>query len=229
MAILHLATLNPLPTFAQTQVKSRTSNNQISAGKPKYSWGWFGPRKRIGGSRDGSVCLFTPAIREEEEKAKPEKFWSKTPLFSWKSASGNREIIRLEVYDDSTDSKLWEAFAEGKNRIRYAGQPLSPGKTYRIMFYTRIGKLNRDASDDPKFTLLSESERQAATQALKIVDGKGKSTGLSGEKRAMKKAKILYDKDLWSDALDVAISVEKPSQDLSTQIQAIYQEICPNK
>ena len=232
MAIIHLGTLNPSPTFAQTQVKSWTPNNQTLAGKPKDSWDWFGPRPRekTGGSRDGSLCLFTPAIRREEDKKdKPEKFWSKTPLFSWKPASGNREIIWIEVYDDSTDSKLWEALAEGKSAVRYAGQPLIPGKAYRIMFFNRTGKLNRDASDDPKFILLAESERQPITQALQAMDGKGKSTRLGEEERAMRKAKILYNKNLWSDAFDVAVSVKKPSQELLTQIQTLYQEICPNK
>ena len=150
-------------------------------------------------------------------------------MFSWKPASGNREIIWIEVYDDSTDSKLWEALAEGKSTVRYAGQPLIPGKAYRIMFYNRTGKLNRDASDDPKFILLAESERQPITQALQAMDGKGKSTRLGEEERAMRKAKILYNKNLWSDAFDVAVSVKKPSQELLTQIQTLYQEICPNK
>ncbi|AKG20374.1 DUF928 domain-containing protein [Calothrix sp. 336/3] len=184
------------------------------------------PRK--GGSRPGqSVCLISPDVPTQTRI-----IWHNQPLFIWQNSKasqlGRTEIkkIAVELIDGqkSNNRLLKTQIVAGKQHIKYQGEPLKPGQTYRwLIFFNQ--ESNSPAMFVP-FKVMEASQRNQITTELKLLEKLHKNRGANTEAIAQAKAKYFADKGLWSDALQQAYSVPQPSSQLSQIIKDLPNQLC---
>lgn len=218
------------PLFANLKLKAETKQTNpllswinifLPLSKPKPP---VKPRKAVGRPLDRTsarvrnfVCMISPDAAQGANQ--PRIVWSNRPLFIWE---GNAQQVGLIKNIRTT---LWiKESAPGKQFINYTGEPLQPGETYYWVVYEG-GTTIKDAIGSTKFTVMEPQERQRITNKLTSLEEEQKAKGANEEAIALAKANYFTQEGLWSDALQQAYSVEKPSAELLKTRQDILQKM----
>jgi Domain of Unknown Function (DUF928) len=196
------------------------------------------PRK--GGSRPRqSICLISPDVPSQTRI-----IWNTKPLFIWHNGEfqpsrGNQAIrqvkkIAVATLDSKLDSQtnsqrnnqkyLSTQIVAGKQSITYQGEPLKPGQTYTWLVF-----LTQEATAPTMFVnfkIMEANQRDRITIELKRLEQLQRQKGANPETIALEKTKYFADKGLWSDALQQAYSVPKPSSELAQLRQDLPKQLC---
>jgi Domain of Unknown Function (DUF928) len=184
------------------------------------------PRK--GGSRPGqSLCLISP-----DAPSRTRIIWNTQPLFIWRNGQSPKtervqkveEVKKIAVGLLDSQEYLNTQIVTGKQSINYQGEPLKPGQTYKWLIF-----LNQ-ASTSPAmfvpFQIMEAPQRNRITTELKLLERLQKNQSANPEAIALAKAKYFADKGLWTDALQQAYSVPKPSSELSQLTKDLPNQLC---
>jgi hypothetical protein len=198
-----------LPIYAENtptqQAFSWTSIFQILfSAKPPIK-----PRK--GGSRPGnSVCMVSPDAPNQENN-QLRVVWSTSPRFIWKG-----KVKKIAVREQNSQS-FWNQSVEATQSITYTGKPLQPGKTYEWI-------VNNNTF--VPFQVMETRQREQITTELKELENQFQTKEDTTEAIAFAKVDYFIKHQLWSDALQQAYSVEKPSPELAAVRQDILTQMC---
>ncbi|MEL7035364.1 MAG: hypothetical protein AAFO04_07065 [Cyanobacteria bacterium J06592_8] len=169
-----------------------------------------------GGSRGGPFCALTPFDETTDVVV-----WSTRPTIIWQGG-----LARVELYPHNRDELLWsENLNPGEQQVQYTGEPLQPGQSYDIMFYESVDDAFPFPSVQITFKVMAVEPRQQVTQELEELTTQLQSEGASEEIIALARFNYFAEKQLWSDALTEAFSVENPSPEL----QQLREETIPQK
>ena len=173
------------------------------------------PRK--GGSR-GDLCIISPDASSETRI-----IWSDRPLFIW-----HGKIKKIKVTDISNNTVIFSENVENTQQYTYTGQPLQPGQTYQLDIF-----LGESRATFVKFQIMESEERDRITAALKTLENKlqakkshHEAIPAVSEAIALAKANYFAKLGLWSDVLQQAYSVQKPSPELDRMLKEIPQQLC---
>ncbi len=164
------------------------------------------PRK--GGSRDPivkKICMVSPDIAD-----KTRIVWSDRPLFIWK---GQVQKVTLRTEDSNQE---WSQPVTQTQNITYTGEPLKPGRTYEWRAF-----FSETQFKSVTFQVMEANKRDRITAELKNLENRLKAQRANTEAIASAKANYFADSNLWSDVLQQAYSVQKPSDDLKQMIKNI--------
>lgn len=171
------------------------------------------PRK--GGSRDPfppKFCVISP-----DAPSQTRIIWSDRPLFVWK---GNLTKIQLSDLNDNTI--IFSTSVEKTQRYTYTGKPLQPGQIYKLDVF--LGKEN-PAVFVP-FQIMESEQRDSITAELKTLENQLKAKKSDPEAIAIAKAQYFAKLGLWSDVLQQAYSVQKPSPKLNRMLKQLPNQLC---
>ena len=166
------------------------------------------PRK--GGSR-GDLCIISPDASSETRI-----IWSDRPLFLW-----HGKIKKIKVTDISNNTVIFSENVENTQQYTYTGQPLQPGQTYKLYIF-----LGESPAAFVEFQIMESEERNSITAALKTLENKLQAKKSHPEAIALAKANYFTKLGLWSDVLQQAYSVQKPSLELDRMLKEIPQQLC---
>ena len=175
------------------------------------------PRK--GGSRPtDSICIISPDAPSETRI-----IWSDRPLFLW-----HGKIKKIKVTDISNNTVIFSENVENTLQYTYTGQPLQPGQTYKLNIV-----LGESRATFVKFQIMESEQRNRITAALKTLENKlqakkshHEAIPAVSEAIALAKANYFAKLGLWSDVLQQAYSVQKPSLELDRMLKKIPQQLC---
>lgn len=168
------------------------------------------PRK--GGSRPtDSICIISPDAPSETRI-----IWSDRPLFLW-----HGKIKKIKVTDISNNTVIFSENVENTQQYTYTGQPLQPGQTYKLNIF-----LGESRGPFVKFQIMESEERNSITAALKTLENKLQAKKSHHEAIALAKANYFAKLGLWSDVLQQAYSVQKPSLELDRMLKEIPKQLC---
>ncbi len=159
------------------------------------------PKKAVGRPTD-TICMISP----DESRI----IWSDRPLFLWKGKVNTIGVRRPNGY------VLRSQPATATERTTYAGKQLEPGKNYEWVA----------GSTFVRFQVMLAPQRQQITEELKNLENQFQTKGENTEAIALAKTSYFIQKNLWSDALQQAYSVEKPSAELVKIRQEISEQLC---
>jgi hypothetical protein len=176
------------------------------------------PRK--GGSRPiDSICMVSPDAPSETRI-----IWSDRPLFAWQ---GKVKIIK--VTDLNNNTVIFSKNVENTQQFTYTGEPLQPGQTYKLDIF--LGE--ESAAAFVKFQIMESEQRNSITAELKTLENKlqakqsdPEAIPAVSEAIALAKANYFAKLGLWSDVLQQAYSVQKPSPELDRMLKEIPQQLC---
>jgi len=164
------------------------------------------------------ICLISP-----QENIPPTLVYDTKPLFLWKG-----DIKKIAVGIPGNKEYLKTQIVTGNQSVNYTGQPLEPGKTYKLSIF-----LSELESASPTrfvtFKIMEAPERNRITAELKLLEILHQNKGANAEKIAFTKAEYFAEKGLWSDALHEAYSVPNPSPELSQMIKDLPNQLCESK
>ena len=166
------------------------------------------PRK--GGSR-GDLCIISPDASSDTRI-----IWSDRPLFLW-----HGKIKKIKVTDISNNTVIFSENVENTQQYTYTGQPLQPGQTYKLDIF-----LGESPAAFVEFQIMESEERDRITAALKTLENKLQAKKSHHEAIAFAKANYFTKLGLWSDVLQQAYSVQKPSLELDRMLKEIPQQLC---
>ncbi|MCC5603808.1 hypothetical protein [Nostoc favosum] len=214
---LLLLTINiiSLPSLSNSALSENPLLSWINiffpASKPKPP---IKPRKAGGRPLQGNLettCMISPDAPEQ-----PRVIWSTRPLFLWE---GKVEKVALNKNIDTT---LWsQEIKPGQNFANYTDE-LQPGETYYWVVFNENSQ--NQPSGNVRFQVMQAQQRQLINNELKALEEEYKGKG--SEAIALKKTQYFVQKELWSDALQQAYSVEKPSADLRKIREEIPRKLC---
>lgn len=160
------------------------------------------PRK--GGSRyPQGICMVSP-----DAPQKPRIVWSQRPLFLWKG-----KVEKITVIPQESNQE-WSQPVTQTQKITYTGEPLQPGKTYEWRVF-----VDNNLFRTVPFQIMEAKNRDRITVELNNLEQRLKLKGANKEAIALAKANYFADYNLWSDVLQQAYSVEKPSVELQKMIK----------
>jgi hypothetical protein len=166
------------------------------------------PRK--GGSR-GDLCIISPDASSDTRI-----IWSDRPLFLW-----HGKIKKIKVTDISNNTVIFSENVENTQQYTYTGQPLQPGQTYKLDIF-----LGESPAAFVEFQIMESEERDRITAALKTLENKLQAKKSHHEAIAFAKANYFTKLGLWSDVLQQAYSVQKPSPELDRMLKEIPKQLC---
>ncbi|MGK7918591.1 MAG: hypothetical protein AB4080_01095 [Trichodesmium sp.] len=174
-------------------------------------------RRKDGTTRSGNLCLISPGLIEEKAIT-----WNTIPTFIWQ---GN--LNRIEIRPTNSEDVLWSVKLENNQQVViYDGDKLKPGETY----YWTIYDSSVDESSFPTmvetFIIMDIEKREVITQELEKLDATLNKKGATPEEIAMARVKYFAERNLFSDALSTAFSVEQPSQELLDFRNDIIEYFC---
>lgn len=173
---------------------------------------------KIGGSRPGEaipICLISPDVPTQTRI-----IWNTKPFFLWKG-----DVKKIAVGIPGSQEYLTTQIVTGKQNINYTGQPLEPGKTYRLFIFLSELK-NASPTKFIPFKIMEAPQRNRIDGELKLLERLEKNQGANSETIAQKKAEYFADKGLWMDTLQQAYSVPNPSPELSQILKDIPNQLC---
>ncbi|MBD2771955.1 DUF928 domain-containing protein [Iningainema tapete] len=182
----------------------------------KISQALFSPKPPIkprkGGSRDPLfICMISP------DAPKPHRIvWSDRPLFIW-----NGSVQKIAVRTAGSNEDLWSQTVAATQITNYTGKALQPGQKYD--WWVFIGE---SPNKSVPFQVMESQQRDRITSQLRTLENQLKAKGANIEAIATAKANFFANKQLWSDALQQAYSVEKPSPELAQIRQDIPDKLC---
>ncbi|MDM3851734.1 MAG: hypothetical protein PT119_17580 [Aphanizomenon gracile PMC627.10] len=172
------------------------------------------PRK--GGSRPGNPEINNVCIISPDAPSDTRIIWSDRPLFLW-----HGKIKKIKVTDISNNTVIFSENVENTQQYTYTGQPLQPGQTYKLNIF-----LGESRGPFVKFQIMESEERNSITAALKTLENKLQAKKSHHEAIAFAKANYFTKLGLWSDVLQQAYSVQKPSLELDRMLKKIPQQLC---
>ena len=174
------------------------------------------PRK--GGSRPGmpeyNVCIISPDAPSETRI-----IWSDRPLFAWQG-----KVIKIQLTDLNNNTGIFSENVEKTQQYTYTGEPLQPGQTYKLDIF--LSKENPAAF--VKFQIMESEQRDSITAELKTLENQLQAKKSHPEAIAFAKAQYFAQLGLWSDVLQQAYSVQKPSPELNRMLKKIPKQLCEN-
>ncbi|MBW4480355.1 MAG: hypothetical protein KME54_26845 [Tolypothrix brevis GSE-NOS-MK-07-07A] len=196
--------------------------NQVSYAEKRpaqesFSWWNLFRRKRPVGSGKGAprptingVCIAAP-VRDEI-------VWSDRPFIIWQ---GNLRKVGLS--QGIPNATATDNIQTGQLYANYTGKPLFPGQQYNWSV-----AIENSWTGNIAFKIMEPQQRQRITNYLQQLEQQEKAKGTSAEGIAFAKAKYFLEQEtpLWSDALQQAYSVEKPSPDLVKMREKIVKDLC---
>lgn len=176
------------------------------------------PESGDGGSRGGPLCPLTPL-----DKTTGIDVWNDRPMFVWQG-----QLARVELYRQNEDESIWsQDLDQGDQQVQYTGVPLKPGQTYNLMLYETVSDNFPFPAKQVTFTVMDGEKRQQVSQELEQLNRELEQPTLSDEMIALVRFNYLAEKQLWSDALAEAFSVENPTKELQElRERAIPQKFC---
>ncbi len=150
--------------------------------------------------------------------------WSDRPIFIWKGS-----VQKIAVRTAGSNEDLWSQTVAGTQSTNYTGKALQPGQTYDWLVFegespsklVSFQVMDAQQRDTPK-----ESLRERITTDLNTLENQLKAKKVNNEAIALAKANYFVQNQLWSDALQQAYSVEKPSTELAQIRQDIPDKLC---
>lgn len=167
------------------------------------------PRK--GGSR-GDICMISPDTPSETRI-----IWSDRPLFAWQG-----KVKTIKVTDLNNNTVIFSENVENTQQFTYTGEPLQPGQTYKLDIF--LGKENPAVF--VKFQIMESEQRDSITAELKKLKSRLQAKKSHSEAIAVAKADYFAKLGLWSDVLQQAYSVQKPSPELDRMLKEIPKQLC---
>ncbi|MEI2579170.1 hypothetical protein [Scytonema sp. PRP1] len=197
------------------------SNQPVNTNKTptrqSFSWAKFSEiifskkppiKPRTGGSRPTQVsCMISP-----EKSDVTTIVWSERPLFIWQGS-----VQKIAVRPEGSEQDLWSQPVTGRQSINYTGKALQPGQTYEWIV---------NSSMFVPFQVMEAQQRDRITSELKTLENQLKAKGVDTEAIALAKANYFAENQLWSDALQQAYSVQKPSPELDRIRKDIPNQLC---
>lgn len=164
----------------------------------------------------GGICAIAPLA-----VASNTTVWSDRPLFVWR---GRTVVEQVQVRLPGSNKPLWSQDIPSRTRrILYGGtEPLQPGRTYQWV----ILGLNKNPIGELSFRVMAAPERDRIKADLKKLDEELKAKRATPEDAALQRANFFAQRQLWSDALQEAYSVQTPSEELKTLIRNISTQPC---
>lgn len=211
--LLSATALSILPNQAQSvkktpiqQTFSWTIISQVLFGKKPP----IQPRK--GGSRDPvSICMVSP-----DAPIQGRIVWSDRPVFIWKGS-----VQKIAVRLVGSEEDIWSQSVGGIQSKNYTGEALQPGQRYDwLVFY------GKSPNKFVSFQVMDAQQRDRITTQLRTLEKRLKAKGVNTEAIATAKANFFADRQLWSDVLQQAYSVEKPSPELDRIRKDIPDHLC---
>ena len=169
------------------------------------------PRK--GGSR-GDICIISPDVPSETRI-----IWSDRPLFAWQG-----KVIKIQLTDLNNNTVIFSENVEKTQQYTYTGEPLQPGQTYKLDIF-----LGENPAAFVKFQMMESEQRDSITAALKTLENKLQAKKSHPEAIAFAKAQYFAKFGLWSDVLQQAYSIQKPSPELNRMLKEIPKQLCKEK
>jgi hypothetical protein len=173
------------------------------------------PRK--GGSR-GDLCIISPDASSDTRI-----IWSDRPLFLW-----HGKIKKIKVTDISNNTVIFSENVENTQQYTYTGQPLQPGQTYKLDIF-----LGKSPATFVEFQIMESEQRNSITAELKTLENQLQAERSNPEAIpavteaiALAKANYFAKLGLWSDVLQQAYSVQKPSPELDRMLKKIPNQLC---
>jgi len=169
---------------------------------------------RHGASR-GPGDTVNPCMISPDALPQPRIVWSDHPLFIWLGP-----VQKIAVRLNGSDEYLWSQTVTGRQSTKYTGKALQPGQTYEWLV------LGQFRSPSVVFQMMDAQQRDRITAQLQTQENKLKAKGADQEAIALAKAKYFADNQLWSDMLQQAYSLPKPSPELAKIRQELPQQLC---
>lgn len=187
------------------------------------------------GSRDGLLCLITPSSNDGSIST----VWSTSPQFVWAEkfldpgVRGSVEQIAVVLPDSQT--VVWSQRVTASDasatttpspwrldRLDYNDAALQPGQTYQWVALDR----RQRPLDSGVFQVMPLAEQQAISAKLIALEETMANQGATAEAIAAEKAFYFAEQQLWSDAVQVAFSVNDPSQVLAEFQSQLPDQLC---
>src|SRR5919202_1044608 len=152
------------------------------------------------------------------------EIWSDRPLFVWTGP-----FKRLELRAVGSDRLLWRYNVKAQqNRVLYsAKEALQPGQTYEWrLFFSDEENMQPFATE--QFRVMDAKKRDRIQKELQSLNNQLQAKKVLPEDIAQQRAQYFAQQRLWSDVLQEAYKVENPSTALTTMVDGIPKEICPN-
>lgn len=170
------------------------------------------PRK--GGSRDpdmSQICIISPDAPSETRI-----IWSDRPLFVWQG-----RLAKIQLTDLNNNTVIFSENVANTQQFTYTGEPLQPGQTYKLDIF---------AYESPvafvEFQIMESEQRNSITAELKTLENKLQAKKSNPEAISIAKANYFAKLGLWSDVLQQAYSVQKPSPELDRILKEIPKQLC---
>lgn len=172
-----------------------------------------------GGSRSGSLAEELCTIAPETLSGEDIRLWSDRPLFLWQGA-----LNKIEVRPYRSEQILWsKSLTDNVRMAAYDGPPLQPGESYNWLVFG-------DSSNVPvfqiSFQILPTEERNKIAAELSRLEAQLQQEGAGPEKIAYAKANYFAEREMWADVLQVAYTVNNPSEALSEFLDSVPQKFC---
>lgn len=212
--------IDSLPVLSKPATNTNNKPRRAQSKQSPFSWlKIFAPltnpqppvKAQTGVSRGEKICMFSPDLTNEGI-TKYRVIWNTQPLFLWQG-----RVKKMQLHPENDKSKnLWNQPFQGQQSAIYQGDALQPGQKY----HWAIG------SNFVPFKIMEEGQRNKITQELKALESQYQAQGATPEEIASVKANYFIERNLWSDALQQAYSVDNPSPELVNIRQEIRQNLC---
>ncbi len=170
-----------------------------------------------GGSRGPLLCAIAPQPITTNTEV-----WSDRPLLVWRG-----KLSRIEIRPTGSNKVLWrQTGIQGQNSALYAGEALQPGQTYDWLLFDQFAEANSSPIQRVTFRVMDTKERDRIKMQLQKLEEELKAKGASAEETAIRRAQFFAQKNLWSDVLQEAYSVQNPSAALAGIIQDLPTKLC---
>lgn len=187
------------------------------------------------GSRDGRLCLITPSSTDGSVST----VWSTSPQFVWAEKflePGIRgSVDQIAVVSPDSQTIVWSQQVTADKtsatttpsawrleQLDYNDAALQPGQTYQWVALDR----HLRSLDSGIFQVMPLAKQQAIAAELIALEEAMANRGATVEAIAAEKAFYFAQQQLWSDAMQVAFSVQDPSQVLAEFQSQLAEQRC---
>lgn len=162
-------------------------------------------------SRSGGFCPITPGLVGTDQ------IWSDRPLFLWQGA-----VEQIQLHKLGNPEAMWSQALEPERRsIVYNGDALQPGQIYQ---WDLLGQGNVNASF--VFEVMAADQRAPIAAQLQNLETQLKASGAPPETITIQQAQYFAEQNLWSDALQLLYSIDRPSSETTKAIQQMEASLC---
>jgi len=228
IVIVGILSLSALPLQAAIRQQVNPSLTEVNHKHIALTWGdiWERLRRKKGkkGSRGDNknklLCLITPGkLRSAYEKGTI-KVWGEQPLFLWQGVMEGIEVRHLR-----SNELIWSQTLEPTtNKITYQGEELEPEQVYFWRETVPLATLPTKIV----FRIMNKEERDRISTELAELESQLETEGASESDIILARVNYFAERQLWSDALQEAYSVENPSGELADFIEKFEaHNFCP--